>query len=100
MNIIIQLLSILISFIYGMLLKILNTIKKIIVNSENKILESIINIVYVYILVIIYIILLFKVNYGVFHIYFSIFIILGYIVMSKTVKFTKKILIKHVFIKK
>ena len=88
MNIKIQILSLLVSFLYGCLLRVCNML-----NNElkpNKLfLFYITNIIYIFIVVLIYIILLYYVNNGIFHLYFSFFIILGYILMYKCVKFLK-----------
>ena len=78
MNVSIQILCLLISFIYGMFIYIsYNSIKKY---------NIFINLLYVYIIVITYIIIIYKINKGIFHIYFYLLIILGYLFMSRYVK--------------
>jgi len=83
MDILIQLVCILLSFGYGMFI--------FIVLSFNKLFKSIIkDLLFVYILSLLYIVIIYKVNNGVFHIYFFIVMIFGYVLMYKNVKFILK----------
>lgn len=83
MSVKLQILCIVASFIYGIFIKLCNLF-----NKRNNILTDLF---YVYDLVILYIIIIYKINLGIFHIYFIFFIIIGYVFMSKNVKFLIKI---------
>ena len=94
MNINIQIICILISFLYGIFIKvsfIFNNLFKGIIKD----------ILYVYILSLLYIVLIYKINYGMFHIYFFLSMTIGYLIMSKYVKFISNYVksIKNKFIK-
>ncbi len=87
MSVDIQIICIIVSFLYGIFIKICNLINSTLIKNNNKYINIISNVIYMYILVILYIILIYKINKGIFHIYFIIMILLGYILMSKYVKF-------------
>ena len=87
MSVDIQIICIIVSFLYGIFIKICNLINSTLIKNNNKYINIIFNVIYMYILVILYIILIYKINKGIFHIYFIIMILLGYILMSKYVKF-------------
>ena len=91
MSVNIQLICILISFVYGIILKVFNMIHNKIINNYNIYINIICNLIYTYIVVLLYIILIYKINRGIFHIYFIIILLLGYFLMSKYVKFFKHI---------
>jgi hypothetical protein len=99
MSIKIQIICMLVSFMYGFILKILLIINKLLTKNNNKYINIISKIIYTYIVVILYIIIIYKINKGIFHIYFIILILLGYYLMSKYVKFISK-KINKIFIKK
>ena len=87
MDVKIQLFCMLISFLYGMFIKLLIMFNNNINKSSNIILHTIIDLLQVYIIVILYINIIYKMNTGIFHIYFLLLMLLGYILMSKYVKF-------------
>ena len=75
------------SFLFGFIFQYLNLLNINIIKNKNKFFRSFITIMFMYNIVLIYLICLYKLNNGIFHIYFLIMLILGYI-SSK--KFTKK----------
>ena len=89
MDVKIQLLCILISFLYGIFINISFLFNK---RINNKILNLTKDLLHVYIIVIIYTIIIYKINKGIFHIYFLIFILLGYNLSKKYVKLTNNLL--------
>ncbi len=78
MNSYIQLISLIISFIYGIVLYYLNlfNIKKF--NNKNIIIKSLIYILYLFDISLLYVCILYKLNNGILHIYFILCILLGY----------------------
>lgn len=86
MNVKIQILSMIISFLYGILIFVTNKVNRKL-NSSSFILKLLIDTLYVFIIVILYIIIMYKVNNGIFHIYFIILMLIGYVLMSNVVKF-------------
>ena len=90
----IQIISILVSFIYGMFIYIL-------MRFNNMFKGIIKDLLFIYDMVILYIIIIYKINQGIFHIYFFISLTLGYLGMSKCVKFIINYVksIKNYFIK-
>ena len=89
MDITIQLICIIASFIYGAFIKLLILFHMKKNSLNNIILKFIIDILFVFIIVILYIDIIYKINKGVFHLYFFVIMLTGYITMSKCVKFTK-----------
>lgn len=87
----IQILSLIFSFGYGIFFYFLSILNdKVLI--KNKILSVIVLILFVFINALLYITILYKINFGVFHIYFLIMLALGYYVAF----FLKKILIKNI----
>ena len=72
-----------------MIIKFIIVINSKINNIKNKVIHFIIDTLLVYIIVILYIIIIYKINKGIFHIYFFIIMSIGYKLMSKSVNFTK-----------
>ncbi len=93
MNVKIQLYSMLVSFLYGIIVCMFNKLNNKYINIKNKFLYYLINIIYIYIVVVFYIIIIYKINKGIFHIYFLIFIILGYMFTQKHVKFINNLIL-------
>ena len=75
----IQLISLSISFLYGIIFYYLSIINFKVINILKNIIKNIITIIYVFDISIIYVILVYKINNGHFHIYFILMVILGYI---------------------
>lgn len=73
----IQILSLLYSFVYGIFFYFLNILNDKFLN-KNKIINTIILVLFVFVNALLYITVLYKINYGVFHIYFLFMLFLGY----------------------
>lgn len=92
----IQLISLLISFVFGILFYYLTVLNFEIIKSLNIYLKHIITAIYVIDMTIIYAILLYKINNGYFHIYFIMLVIVGYFVGFITNKlYLSKISVKY-----
>ena len=78
----VQLLCLLISFIYGFILYKLNYFNYKILKNKFIIFRIILYLLYILDLSILYIVILYKINKGILHIYFVIMIILGFIISS------------------
>ena len=87
MDIKIQIICIIVSFLYGILLYITNSINNKINKSKNIIIHMIIDILYTFIIVLLYIVIIYKINKGIFHIYFFLIMSISYYLMSKYVNF-------------
>lgn len=97
MNSNMQLLSFLVSFLFGNIFCFLTIINFKLIETLKKYLQHIITFIYVLDMVIIYIIMLYKLNKGYFHIYFILMVMIGYIVgyiLYK--KFLSKILVNKI----
>lgn len=93
MDIIVQILCMLLSFIYGIFINIgFKFTKKISIKGIIK--SLLLDLLFSFNVVILYIIIIYKINGGIFHIYFLLLIFLGYYVSNDIVKHLKKI-IKH-----
>ena len=75
------------SYLFGFIFNYLNILNINIIKNKNKFYRSFITIMFMYNIVLIYLISLYKLNHGIFHIYFLIMIILGYFTAKK---FTQK----------
>ena len=87
MDINIQLICIIFSFIYGAFIRVIIFLNKLLIKNNNIIVNIISNILLVYLIVLLYILIIYKINKGIFHIYFLLLILLGYLFMSKNVKY-------------
>ena len=88
MNSYVQVISLLVSFIYGIVFYILSKFNKYIISNKNNIVKLLVTTVYVVDMVIIYIFIMYKINFGNIHPYFIISLILG-LVLSIKCKFIK-----------
>ena len=86
MNYKIQLLSFFVSFLYGIFFFIVNKLNKKIIKSQKTLFQYISSILFVLNIVLLYIIIIYKINNGIFHIYFIITLILGFVFMVKIEK--------------
>ncbi len=89
MNANIQLIALTTSFLYGFIFYYLFKINNKIIKNKKAFYQSIITILLMYNVVLLYIIILYKINNGIFHLYFFFMMILGFYLNTK---FTKKIL--------
>lgn len=79
MSIGIQLLSFLVSFIYGSFYYFTSLFNKKIINDKSIMFKIILTGIYVINCVLVYLIILYKTNYGNYHIYFMLFLIIGFV---------------------
>lgn len=83
MNSYIQVISLLISFGYGIIFYILSRFNKYIVFNKNNFIKMLVTLVFVIDMVIIYLLIMYKINYGNIHPYFIIVLILGFVLSIK-----------------
>lgn len=74
----VQLLTFIVSFVYGILFNFFTKVNYKYLFNKNFYIKIIFNIVYVFDVVLLYLFILLKLSNGYFHVYFLIFIILGY----------------------
>ena len=74
----IQIISFLISFIYGIFFYLLSRFNKYILDNKKKLITLIITTIFIIDIVILYIYIIYKINHGYFHIYFLITVIIGF----------------------
>lgn len=87
----IQILSLIYSFGYGVFFYFLSILNdKILI--KNRVLSVVLLLLFVFINALLYITILYKINFGIFHIYFLIMLALGYYFVF----FLKKLLIKNI----
>lgn len=77
MNAKIQIICLLVSFLYGMLIFLFYKINNIITKKQKRFYRSLITMLFIYNIVLLYIIIIFKINNGSFHLYFFLMMILG-----------------------
>lgn len=77
-----QLLIIFISFTYGILFYLLAKYNLWMIKNLNTFLKYLFTLLFIVDIVIIYIYIIYKINQGIFHIYFLISLFLGYLLMS------------------
>ena len=82
MNSYIQLVVIIVSFLYGFLLYYLNKLQKKLLMNKNIVSKIIIIGLYCNVIALIYILFLFKINGGLLHIYFILCFLVGYCIAS------------------
>ena len=86
----IQLLSFLVSFLFGIFFCFTNYGNKKLIYNKKIIFQYIITFLYMINITLIYIVVLYKVNIGIFHIYFLIMVLLGYLFGLWIMKYVKK----------
>lgn len=86
----IQLLSFLFSFLFGIFFFITNYFNKKLITNKRMFFQYIITFLYIINIVLFYILILYKINRGVFHIYFLIMVLLGYLFATWLEKYVKK----------
>ena len=70
MNSYVQVLSFVVSFIYGLVFYLLSYANKIMINNKNNVIKLLITLVFVIDMVILYIYIMYKINFGMIHPYF------------------------------
>lgn len=86
MSIYFQLLCIIISFVYGVFIGFISYINNRLIKTNNKILLFMLNILFNFNIILLYIIIIFKINKGIFHIYFGFLVLIGYFLSIKCIK--------------
>lgn len=81
-----QLLSLLISFIYGILFSLLTNFNYKCLYKTTMPLKILFNIIFILDIVLLYTFIIYKINKGIFHIYFILMILMGYMVSFNKVK--------------
>lgn len=85
----IQLVSFLVSFLYGMFIYFTSLLNYKIILNKNIYFKYLISICYTVVISLLYVIIMYKINEGVIHIYFVITILLGFILSFKCLKSVK-----------
>ena len=86
MNILIQLICIIVSFLYGVFINLFIRFNKRVIINSNLLYEIIYRLITTFLLVVLYIVIIYKINNGIFHEYFLITMLLGYVIYNKRVK--------------
>lgn len=81
MNSFVQLICLFVSFSYGIMLYYTNIFNIIIIDNKNVLIKLIISLLYIVLMSMIFVSFLYKINGGVLHIYFILFITLGYVLI-------------------
>lgn len=84
-----QLITLGASFLYGFVFYYLMKLNYKLIKNKKKFYQSLITILFMYNVVLLYIIIIFKLNSGIFHIYFFIMLALGFL---SNLKLTQKML--------
>ena len=98
MNSNLQLISFLVSFIFGIFFCLITILNFKLIAKTKKFLQHILTFIYVIDMTIIYIIIIYKLNRGYFHIYFVMMVFIGFLI-GYTIykKLISKINVKHIF---
>lgn len=98
MNSYIQVISFLISFVYGVIFYLFTRFNKFMLSNKNNVIKLLVTLVFVIDMVILYIYIMYRVNFGMIHPYFVAVVLIGYIAMiflyDKCIVFIKKYLRK------
>jgi len=86
----IQLLSFFISFLFGILFSFLNELNNKIISKGKKGFKIAITFLFVINISLLYLFLMYKVNEGVIHLYFLLFVVLGYIISFPKIRVLTK----------
>lgn len=86
MNYKLQLISFLASFLFGIFFSFANEIHYKLITRQKVWMKYILTIIFIIIIVLLYIILIYFINHGIFHVYFLLFLLLGYCVTLGSVK--------------
>lgn len=87
MNINLQITTLLFSFLYGIFFSFFLSLNYKFIYSDKKILKTIISFLFIIVCVLLYFIILKKINYGIFHVYEILMIILGFVLENLIVRF-------------
>ena len=86
MNVLIQIVCFLISYVYGVFINIFIRFNNKIIKNNSLLWEIIYRLVSTFLLVVLYVVIFYKINGGIFHLYFILLIIIGYM-MGNKIKF-------------
>ncbi len=86
MNLRIQLISLIVSFLYGGFFYLLLELNSKFLYSSNLVVKIVVSFLFVMFNVLLYFLILMKINYGYVHLYFFLCIILGYFVCKVVYK--------------
>ncbi len=86
-----QLICFLVSFLYGILFGLLTKLHFSLINKYHQIFQILISLVFIIDIILGYILIMYNLNAGIFHIYFFIFILGGYLLSFLILKYLKKI---------
>ncbi len=81
MNSYIQLVCMIGSLLFGACLYYMNKVNTRLISNKNILIKILISILYLFNVSLLYVVLLYRINDGILHIYFVLFIIIGYIFM-------------------
>lgn len=90
MNSYVQVISFLVSFIYGIAFYLFARFNKFMLSNKNNVIKLLVTLVFVIDMVILYIYLMYKINFGIIHPYFVLVVILGFFFMLKIYEKCKK----------
>lgn len=96
MNSYIQVISFLISFLYGISFYLLTRFNNFILEGKRQFFKFLVTLVFIIDIVILYVYLMYKINSGNFHIYFCFVVVLGFILINKYYDNLKNICKKYV----
>ena len=89
-----QLICFLASFLYGIFFGLLTKFHFTLISKYHKIFQLLISLVFIIDIVLGYILLMYHLNLGIFHIYFIIFILIGFLLSFPLCKWIKQIIAK------
>lgn len=90
MSSLIQLISLGVSFFYGVFFYLVNKINELMIDKKNYFIKVLVTLVFIIDVVILYIYIMYKINNGIIHPYFIVLVVLGYVVMGINYKYLKK----------
>lgn len=82
-----QIVILLVSFLYGIFFYYFSLFNGKIILNKSRVFRSLTTILFMYNVVLLYVIVVYKINRGIFHIYFFLMIILGFLVGYKVKKY-------------
>ncbi len=85
-----QLIIFLISFLYGFILANLAYLNYKFLQNKSNFFKFLVNLVFTLDIVFVYLVILYKINYGIFHVYFLIVLSIGFLIGYKCIKYVKK----------
>ncbi len=91
MDIQVQILCFIVSFIYGVFYNLISKLNYKIIENKNVFLKIVITSIFIFNSIILYLIILYKINFAIYHIYFLFILILGYIFSSRMCKYIVKL---------